>query len=273
LDGESVLLKILAVALWPCLASANAQMVNHDSLGQSLSEELACATTVKNGSYPVYSKVGSYRISGPLWLAFKVGAQLADEARRDGAILIALNNDDTAWLVECQFSSNQSAKVVAIYPDKEVLRNGSTFSRWSLFTKDEMATASIDIEKLTLEKQHLTRVLKSIDLMLNTGPFISRAGIYCRSQVNAFPVLPSIGTVEDLEIDYAAFTQQQSRPDPTLLQIWTERLIAARNNMNVCQQAIINGYQPLPTAQQQNDEAAKARARIAEIDRLLTSRK
>ena len=130
-----------------------------------------------------------------------------------------------------------------------------------------------DSQELISERQHLMRVLKSVEAMRTASSFLARARIYCRSQADAFPLLPSVGTVEDLESSYAQLTGQQSRPDPYVLQVWRERLSDAYRNMNVCQEAITNGWQALPTDEQERQETAEARTRITEIDQELALRK
>ena len=92
-------------------------------------------------------------------------------------------------------------------------------------------------------------------------------------------MLPSLGTVEDLEISYAELEQKEppSREEELdrqyTLRIWSQRLADAYNNTATCQQMLTDGWQSLPTDEQERAEANQVRARIAEIDQELRSNK
>jgi hypothetical protein len=109
--------------------------------------------------------------------------------------------------------------------------------------------------------------------MLSTRSFIARVRIACRSQQVAFPLLPNLGTVEDVETFYNQLMEQQSRPDPYLLQAKRGLLDSAYENMNVCQGEVINYGRKLPTDDEERDIAVRAKARIEEIDKALASPK
>lgn len=121
-----------------------------------------------------------------------------------------------------------------------------------------------DIKALTAEREHLNRVLKSIDAMLTTRAFIDRARIYCRSQVAATPL--GKATVEDMENSYAKLEHQESRPDPYKLQAMSDAISYAYRNMSDCQQMIANGWQALPTDEQERQRAQDSKDRLVAID-------
>jgi hypothetical protein len=92
-------------------------------------------------------------------------------------------------------------------------------------------------------------------------------------------MLPLLGTVEDLEISYSELmrtTEPSTREEEVnrqyTLSAWRERLSAAYENANTCEGAITAGFEPLPTKEQENELAAHARTRIAEIDQELARR-
>jgi hypothetical protein len=139
------------------------------------------------------------------------------------------------------------------------------------------------IQELNRERQYVTRVLESVETMRNASSFAARVRIYCRSQRLAIPMLPLLGTVEDLEISYSSTVSGLMRAEPSTreeevrrqytLSAWRERLSAAYENANTCEGAITTGFEPLPTKEQENEIAALARTRIAEIDQELARRK
>lgn len=145
--------------------------------------------------------------------------------------------------------------------------------------QDQEASKPSPVQQLALERQHLTRVLKSIDAIRKAPSFAARVRIFCRSQAYAFPSLPSLGTVEDLEVSYAELlrsepaTREQEQARQYALQVWSKRLSDARESMNVCRGGFVNYSQKLPTYEEEREVAAQTKNRIAEIDRQLAQRK
>jgi hypothetical protein len=278
-------LLLCAFALWLASALASAQMVRSDSLSQDPAHAQMCAAKATVGPYPISGKAGSYQITGTP-VPFKVSAYLAEQARMNGDALVVLSNGIDAWLVECYFGrlGNQPASVSNIYPDKEVFSNGQSISRWSLLTKEDTtphptSKPETDAAQLTYERQHLTRVIRAIQAINSASSFAARVRIFCRSQASAFPLLPYLGTAEDLEISYNELlrneppTREQELDRQYTLRVWRDRLSQAYENANTCQRAITTGFQAMPTDQQERDEERRARTRIAEIDRQLAPHK
>ncbi len=294
---------LCAVGLWLSSFHAIAQMVRSDSLSQDPTHAQLCAAKVKIGSYQIHGKTGLYRITGTS-VPFQVSADLAEQARIDGDALVVLSNGIDAWLVECYFGrlGNQPASVSIIYPEKEIFPSGVSFTRWGLVSKpsstDRIVThgltqkdldtmngpimklggapePEIDVGKLKYERQHWIRVLKAADDMQHARSYAERIRIFCRSQAIAFPALPWLGSVEDLEVSYAELerneppTREQETERQFTLSVWGDRLAQAESNMQWC----IGGWQDVPTDEEERAGAIKARAHIAEIDRQLAAAK
>jgi len=264
---------LFAIGLWLSSYYAMAQMVRSDSLSQDPGHAQMCATKVKIGSYPVDGKAGLYQISGTV-VPFKVSPYLAEQARMNGDALVVLNNGVDAWLVECSFGRllNQPASVSIIYP-------ATQSGRWSLLTKEELVPPpppkpdpKIEVARLKYERQHLTRVLKAIDAIQHTPSFAQRARIFCRSQIVAFPLLPEVGSVEDLEAKYEEWRRYEPTTQEEEIKHQRSRPFLpteAYSNMQICIDGFVNGWQAFPTDEQERSEGVKARTRTAEIDQEL----
>jgi len=226
--------------------TAQRTMVRSDSLGQDPNKERLCAERARNGAYWIEfngrlasegwapekiaaawkdtnlrAKIISQEklltpISGNL-APFKVSDALAENAHWNGVhTLIALNSGVTATLVEC-YSGMRGDQ-----PPTVELVLSSADSRWGMLTKEDLVPPSskpdhksdnskTEVEQLKYERQHLTRVLKAIDAIQHASSFAQRARIFCRSQFVAFPMLPWLGSVEDLEANYEEWQRYEPR--------------------------------------------------------------
>ena len=133
------------------------------------------------------------------------------------------------------------------------------------------------IQQLKLERQHLTRVLKSVEGMLSAPSFAERARIYCRSQIPAFPLIPSLGTVEELEVSYADLlreepaTREEEMKRQSTLDVWRKRLAMAYENTKTCQGSITTGLQSFPNDDLERKMGAVIKNRGEEIDKELSA--
>jgi hypothetical protein len=133
----------------------------------------------------------------------------------------------------------------------------------------------IDVDELIYERDHYIRLLKSVDVMLAAKSFAERARIYCRSQNSAFPLIPDLGNVDDLEASYAELsaneppTREQEVKRQYKLRMWRDRLTAAYDNAASCEGAATLGLQPLPTVEQEYKIVTISKERLAKIDALL----
>lgn len=116
----------------------------------------------------------------------------------------------------------------------------------------------------------MMRILRSAEAMLNAPGVATRARIFCRSQRMATPLL-NAGTLDELEGEY---TQLMQTEPPTAkeevdrqrkLQVYRSVLAAAYENFDMCVGSHALYGEQLPTNEQEREQAAQARKRIAEI--------
>ncbi len=121
-------------------------------------------------------------------------------------------------------------------------------------------------------RPHLEHMLAAAMLIQKTPSIQQRERIYCRSQVLAFPLLPQLGTVEEVESDYVQFsarevaTQAEQIKRQYALQVKREKLAQAYVNMQTCIDLFANGWKAFPTNEREGEFAEGVRAAIFAID-------
>jgi TonB family protein len=121
-------------------------------------------------------------------------------------------------------------------------------------------------------RPHFEHMLKAAELIQKTPSIQERERIYCHSQVYAFPLIPKLGTFEEVESDYVQFaaheaaTQAEQVKRQYALRAAREQLAQAHENMQTCIDLFANGWQAFPTNGEEANFVDNMRRALRAID-------
>jgi hypothetical protein len=168
-----------------------------------------------------------------VFIALNDGAQarlvecIWDRSGKNGQIALVLGRNDGRWSPLDKPRQTQPAKprgdTLSLYDQWIASDHGD--SAPPLATAQSVSTRPT-VQDLAYERQRMIRALKSFEAMRTASSFAAHVRIYCHSQTQAFPLMPSLGTVEDLEVSYNDLlhteppTRQQEADRQFKLQVW-----------------------------------------------------
>jgi hypothetical protein len=121
-------------------------------------------------------------------------------------------------------------------------------------------------------RPHWEHMLKAAELIQKTPSIQERERIYCHSQAYAFPLIPQVGTVEEMESNFTQLAAQEQATQAEqvkrqyALQGAREQLAQAYENMQTCIDLFANGWQAFPTNEQEANFVDNMRRALRAID-------